>query len=141
MAMTLRQRMSDLKQALQSEENFSVISEKFFDMTDMDEFVYLCKSKKNELLEVILEQVLQKIFGEPRDFTLRMKYVKKFGFYHGSFLADSLPVGTFMYFEGIQMGMVAIATNFTGDVSYARFTDEIVMDGSFTGKKHSLETQ
>lgn len=97
--------------------------------------------KKNELLEVILEQVLQKIFGEPRDLTLRMKYLKKFGFYHGSFLADSLPVGTFMYFEGIQMGMVAIATNLTGDVSYARFTDEIVMDGSFTGKKHSLETQ
>ena len=138
MARTLRQRMRDLKQALQIEEDFSGITQKFLDMTEMEEFNYLGKTRNNELLESMLTKVLEKVYGEPKIFALRMKYLKKFGFYHGSIIVDSLP-GTIMYFEGIQMGMVAISTDLSGNVSYVRFTGEIVMDGSFTGKKHSPE--
>ncbi|MCP5048470.1 MAG: hypothetical protein GY940_14970 [bacterium] len=137
MAMTLKQRVNDLKLTLQTEEEFGMISSKFFALTEFDEFMALSKDKDDKLLESMLVKVLENIFGEPVPFALKMKYIKKFKFYHGSFISDKAP-GMVMYFEGIQMGMITF-TDFTGKVDYIRFTGDIMMNGGFTGHNKSSE--
>ncbi len=133
MAMTFKQRMNDLKSSLQYSEDFSGTVQKFFAATEDSEFG-LSKAKDSELLETMLEKVLEQIFREPKIFILKMMYIKKFSFYHGSFITDPFP-GTIFYFESIQMGMVAVPTTSMGDISYLRFTADIVKPGGFTGTK------
>ena len=138
MAMTFRQRMNDLKSALQNSDDFSATVQKFFDATEEKEFS-LSKAKDSELLETMLEKVLEQIFKESKVVMMRMMYIKKFNFYHGSFITDPFP-GTIFYFESIQMGMVAVPTTSMTDISYLRFTADIVQEGGFTTPNKSTQT-
>jgi hypothetical protein len=80
--MTLRQRVRDLKEALQTEDDFSVIASKFFEIAHDREFIAIGKHRENEFIDTLVEHTIRKVFGEDKAFLLRLEYVKKFNFYH-----------------------------------------------------------
>jgi hypothetical protein len=53
-------------------------------------------------------------------------------------VVESLP-GSIFYFESIRMGLIAIAKSFGWEMSFSRFSGDIVQEGGFTAK-HSDES-
>ncbi|NIM14905.1 MAG: hypothetical protein GTO45_23315 [Candidatus Aminicenantes bacterium] len=135
--MNIREEVEELKEMLQTEEDFGAIAQKFMNLTESSKFLEMGKFKKNKLLETVVNKALSDI-DMPGILGIRISYIRKFNFYHGSFITEFLP-GAVIYFSDIQMGLIVVPRDFKGNNSYFRFTGTIVAPGSFTAVKKSEE--
>ncbi len=133
--MNINEEMAELKEMLQTEEDFGAIAQKFMDLTESQKFLEMGKFKKNKLLETVVNKALTDI-GMPEMLGIRITFVRKFNFYHGSFITEAMP-GVIIYFEDIQVGFIIVPRDFQGNNSYFRFTGTIVAPGTFTSSKKS----
>jgi hypothetical protein len=135
--MNINEEMAELKEMLQTEEDFGAIAQKFMDLTESRKFLEMGKFKKNKLLEKVVNKALSDI-GMPEMLGIRITFIRKFNFYHGSFITEFMP-GVVIYFSDIQVGFIIVPRDFKGNNSYFRFTGTIVAPGSFTALKKSEE--
>jgi hypothetical protein len=136
--MNVREELEHLKHMLQTEEDFNAIFQQFMVLVDSSKFMEMGKFKKNKLLEAVLNKTMNDI-NMPDILGVKIRYIRKFNFYHGSFIANLMP-GNVIYFEDIKMGLITIPRDFKGNNSYFRFTGADVAPGSFTTGKKSEET-
>lgn len=135
--MNINEEMEELKEMLQTEEDFGAIAQKFMNLTESTKFLEMGKFKKNKLLETVVNKALSDI-DMPEMLGIRITYIRKFNFYHGSFITEAMP-GVIIYFSDIQVGFIVVPRDFKGNNSYFRFTGTIVAPGSFTALKKSEE--
>ncbi len=106
-------------------------------LVDSSKFREMGKFKKNKLLETVLNKTMNDI-NMPDILGVKVRYIRKFNFYHGSFIANMMP-GNVIYFDDIKMGLITIPRDFKGNNSYFRFTGAEVDPGSFTAGIKSEE--
>jgi hypothetical protein len=136
--MNIREELENLKDMLETEEDFGAIFQQFMTLVDSPKFMNMGKRKKNKLLETVVNKALSDIdMGEIMG--IRITYIRTFSFYHGSFIAKMMP-GNVIYFTDIKMGLITIPRDFQGNNSYFRFTGAEVASGSFTAGIKSDET-
>ncbi len=133
MAKTLEQRIDDLRDTLETSEKFSETIDKLFLLAEVPEFLDLAVVKESEILDSVVAKALEQVIKNPKDIHMNLVCLEKYSLYHGSLIVGSKP-GVVMYFDDIRMGMIAIPRNSSGEVSYLRFTADIMMDGTFPGK-------
>lgn len=138
MAIGLKKRIDDLRDTLETNDSFSVTIDKLFSLADSDEFVDMGEIKEDEMLSQVVAQVVQQLVTSPEDVHLQLVYIEEYGFYHGSIIVGQTP-GVLLYFESIRMGMIALPKNFEGDVSYLRFSADILTEGTFPGRIPSYQ--
>ncbi len=135
--MNISLELAELEEMLQAEEDFNAIFQKFMSLVDSPKFMGLGKQKKNKLMETVVKKVLDEL---GLDFLgIRVTYIRKFRFYHGSFITTGLP-GAIFYYEDIKMGLITVSTDYKGQTSYFRFTGTEVMPGGFTADTSSETT-
>jgi len=137
--MNISEELDKLKDMLEHDEDFHAINQQFLKLTDSNKFLELGKFKKNKLLDTVIKKTLSDL-NFPGTFLLKAKYIRKLGFYHGSFFTtpEFMP-GSIFFFEDITMGMVAISS-LSGKNDYFRFTGAIVSPEGFTTWKGTEET-
>jgi hypothetical protein len=136
--MNINEELEKLKDMLQTEENFGAVFQQFMVLVDSSKFMNMGKFKENKLLEAVIHKTMKDI-DMPEVMAIIISYIKKFNFYHGSFLASMMP-GNVIYFEDIKLGLISIPRDFQGNNSYFRFTGAEVGPGSFTSLTKSEET-
>jgi hypothetical protein len=134
--MNIGEELERLKDMLEQDEDFHAITQQFLKLTDSYKFMELGKLKKNKLLEAVIKQSLSDL-NFPGTFVLKAKYIRKLGFYHGSFFTtpEFMP-GSIFFFEDISMGMIAISSP-SGKADYFRFTGAMVSPECFPTFKRS----
>jgi hypothetical protein len=133
--MNIKEEVEELKEMLQSEEDFAAIAQKFMNLTESRKFLEMGKFKKNKLMETVVNKTLSDI-DMPKMLGIKISWIRKFNFYHGSFITEFLP-GMVIYFSDIRIGLVVVPRDFKGNNSYFRFTGTLVAPGSFTAAKKS----
>jgi hypothetical protein len=136
--MNIPEEIEKLKNMLQTEEEFGDIFQQFMVLVDSPKFMDMGKFKKNKLLDTVIKKTMSDI-DMPNVMAIKIRYIRKFNFYHGSFIANFMP-GNIIFFEDITMGLVSIPRDWEGNNSYFRFTGAFVGPGSFTSVKKSEET-
>lgn len=136
--MDIREELEKLKDMLQTEEDFGAIFQQFMVLVDSPKFMNMGKFKKNKLLETVIDKAMNDI-DMPEVMAVKINHIRKFSFYHGSFIANMMP-GNVIYFADIKMGLITIPRDFQGNNSYFRFTGAEVAPGTFTAVTKSEET-
>jgi hypothetical protein len=136
--MNVKQELDELKEILQIEEDFPAIAKKFLDLSEDYKFREMGKLKKNKIIAMAVNKTLDDL-GMAELKGIRLYYLKKFDFYHGSFLTERMP-GMVFYFADIKVGMVLVPRDFSGMIDYFRFSGTIIMDGVYPSMKKSETT-
>ncbi|HLP47334.1 MAG TPA: hypothetical protein VK186_24260 [Candidatus Deferrimicrobium sp.] len=135
--MHIDQEMDELKELLQTEnDDFNKIFQKFMSLMESPAFRNMGKRKKNNMLEPIIEKAANDV-GMSNTRVATMSFIRKYGFYHGSFFAG-MP-GIIIYFTDIKMGLIVLPRNFQGDNSFFRFSGTEIHAGGYIAGK-DLET-
>lgn len=136
------ERLDELKELLVKEDEFSKTMAFFFDHLGCDRaFVEASKRSKDPMVKGLFEQVGKSLFGEDmRATNMMLLKVPAARFYHGGcLLAGHHSCG--FYFEGLDMGMMAITMDLTtGMMNFARFSSTRVDPNNlaaFTGLRSS----
>lgn len=138
MTENIEKQIQTLKNQLETGDDFNKIIQMFFDLSDNNDFINLGEISKNELLLQILPKILAQVIKDPNPISTHLIHVKKYNMYHGSFIVSQM-AGVIIYFESIQMGMVAINKHMIGDTSFIRFTADVMQEGNFPGKSTSFQ--
>ena len=134
------QRLEQLKEKVQHDDDFGEIWKFFFDhLGENEQFVrsgQLAKPEMTELLEPIIESVCKRIVNdEVLIAQTLLTEVPGQHFYHGPCVTDA-GLCVVLYFDDLKMGMLSFTRGIgTGWVHYARFTTIPVPD------KHAVIVQ
>ncbi len=116
--------LQTLKTMLRTEETFSNTYRYFFDHVSMNQnFIADSKRETNKQVQMILQTTGDHIFGKKCEITnLVLLRVESKNFVHGACGLGGC-FAAVMYFEDIDMGMIAICTNpATSCMQYGRFS-------------------
>jgi hypothetical protein len=139
------QRLEQLRELLQSEEEFGKIFAFFFDHLGEDEtFIQAgvaATSDFQEELLPILESILKRMVKqEVMIAQLLLTEVQTHRFYHGPCLSDA-GFGCVLYFDDLKMGLLSLSPSMgSGMVHYARFTTLNVSGKHFVMPPRKRET-
>ncbi len=137
--MNINETMDELKELLQTEEDdFDNIFQKFMTLVDSPKFMAMGKRKKNKLLDTVIQKAVSDI-DMPDVQGIRINFIRKYNFYHGSFMANFMP-GNVIYFNDIKMGLITLPRNFKGDNSFFRFSGTEIPPGGYIAETKSEET-
>ncbi|MCP5104146.1 MAG: hypothetical protein GY950_12240 [bacterium] len=137
--MNINETMDELEEILQTEEDdFNNIFQKFMTLVDSPKFRDMGKRKKNKLLETVIKKAVSDI-DMPDVQGIRINFIRKYNFYHGSFLAGGMP-GIVIYFGDIKMGLITIPRNLKGENSFFRFSGTEIPSGGYITDMKSTET-
>jgi len=117
------ERLQELKKLLMTGDDFNATYRFFFDNFSDRAFFGLGRKAKNPIIKATLESVRGQMFGEEGKVSLlKLINIPSARFYHGGCTINGR-MATVIYFEDIEMGMVAIAMSLTsGQMHYARFS-------------------
>lgn len=119
------ERPKQLQQKLLKEKDLSKIWLFYMDeFADHPEFIEVGGLKSDPLLEAMIPQICQQMFGKQVPITdLLLIYIPEYQFFHAPFLAGGR-TGGLIYFEEARTGLLAVATNFpvSDEVKYSRFS-------------------
>jgi hypothetical protein len=116
--------LATLKNKLIHAKNFGQVWEYFFDHFGEDlEFIAQGERARHPFLEAVLTQVGREMFGKPVRLTnLLLTRLPEHQFFHGACSLDG-KLANVMYFEDIQVGLIAVAASFApSETKMARFT-------------------
>lgn len=118
-------KLPQLKQTLLEASDLSEVWSFYMDnFTDLPEFVEVGEPKQNQMLEAIIPQVCEQLFGRKVKIShLLLIYIAEYQFFHAPFAADRR-IGGLIYFEDIHTGMIAVSADYppTDLVKYSRFS-------------------
>lgn len=113
--------LDNLCDMLRDAREFARVQEAFFDLSDDPSFFNAGKVWEDEILETAIEAcVSSMLHKKPTSVTTRLVRIDQFGFVHGSLLTEGA-MGSVLYFEKTQMGLVALS-DMTENALFARFT-------------------
>lgn len=114
--------LKTLKEKLSTSDRFDEVWNYFFDhFGEQPEFIGQGETTEHEHLKGMLELIGKQFFKKETPVTnLMLSHVPAYQFYHGACFINGTMM-TVIYFEDIDMGMVAIAA-FTETTTFARFS-------------------
>ncbi|MEO0852710.1 MAG: hypothetical protein AAFY15_04315 [Cyanobacteria bacterium J06648_11] len=121
-------KLQELKRKLLREQSFSKIWGFYMDnFADFPEFTDAGDRAENTILDGLIREICHQLFGDVFVIQDTMTiYIPEQKFYHGPLMVSDR-IGGFIYFEDVQMGMVAIEeAPRNGRVKYARFADSSI---------------
>ncbi|MCP5047024.1 MAG: hypothetical protein GY940_07615 [bacterium] len=126
--------LEDLKEFLQTGDEFIRIFEQFYTLTETTDFLDLGEPEENLVLGKILLKTIERVFGKLDDFETILIYLPEYGFYHGPVKVNETQ-GSFFYYEDITMGLVTVYDDQDEESKFMRFTGDIVPVDSFPASK------
>ena len=128
--MKYKKALEDLKDFLQTGDDFLKIFEQFFTLTETTDFMDLGKAEANKILGKIILTVIENVFGKVSAFETLLIHVPEYRFYHGPIKVNDTQ-GSFFYFEDISMGLVTVYDREAEENKFMRFTGDMFMGDAF----------
>ncbi len=113
--------IENLKKILLEAKEFSVVWSVFFDLSDKPLFMKESKRVKHSAVEQIIGEICRSILNKERadiDRLMILRYADT-EFYHGLLATDGV-TGSFMYFEGVDTGMMMLKRADGGGCLFSR---------------------
>jgi hypothetical protein len=130
--------LQELQEKLMRETDLSSVWGYYMDnFADLPELAEMSQRKSHKFLEALVPQICSQIFGMKVKVTnLLMVTVSEYYFYHAPFFADGR-IGALIYFEDINMGMLAVAARnpSNGLMMFSRFSISLARPSKGFGKK------
>jgi hypothetical protein len=117
------ERLSTLKEMVQTEGDFGKTFDYFFDHLAADpEFTAVGKKTKHTVLKQLMDSLGRRLFGEDAKVSsMIVVRLRRERFYHGSCLLDGR-LAAFFLFEDIDRGMAGVTMSLAGGMHYVRFS-------------------
>lgn len=109
-----------LRDLLRDSQDFAKIQDAFFDLSDQPSFFRAGEVWEDEMLEKAIGACVSSMLPEAREVAMRLVRLAEFEFVHGSLLVDGV-MGSALYFEKTQMGLVALS-DMGEQALFTRFT-------------------
>ena len=110
----------NLHDLLRDAEDFSEVQDAFFDLAERPGFFRAGAVWEDEVVAKAIGACVSSMLPEAREVAIRLVRLAEFEFVHGSLLVDGA-MGSALYFEKSQMGLVALS-DMGENALFARFT-------------------
>lgn len=120
------QKLSDM---LRTATDFSEVQSAFFDLSESSDLLSHGGPWRSEAVEKAVGACVASMVPGTTAMDLFLVRIPEFGFAHGSLVVEGR-MGTVIYFEKTQMGLVTLGTPGSNECNLARFTASRPMQGA-----------